>query len=124
MISTINDSIKKLIAGQGVVLVEDPNTSNHNIADCVFYFAMHLHRKRPFPENHILKLGETLPFANHEKFFGHSATQADLDRVMSTLDASFAGAPFITEDLLELEYLRNHYDVPFTTLISCLLYIY
>lgn len=123
VISTMNESIKKLMADQGVVVVEDQSTSNHSIADCIFYFGMQLHRKRSLAENHILEVGEAIPFANHEKLVGHSATQADLDKVMSTLNASFTDSTFLTEDLLDLEYLRNHYDVPFTALISCLLYV-
>ena len=119
----MNAFIKKLVVDQGLVLVTDLKTGNHEITDCIFRYGMKIHRKRKFPANHIAEYGERVPFVDETKLVEHSATQLDLDKVRSTLEASFVASPFLTEDLFDIEYLRNHYDVPFIELMSCLLFL-
>jgi hypothetical protein len=47
-------------------------------------------------------------------------SETALEKVLATVHASLDTTPILTEDLLDIEYLRNHYDVSFVDFMCCL----
>ena len=119
MLSSINSLAKTVVSENCVIVVDDVKKKSFQISDCLFRFGMKAHRKREMPPSHQIGLDADFPFINDDEISEHSASQSDLDKVRATLDATFASGSFVVEDLFDVEYLRNHYDVPFVELICC-----
>jgi hypothetical protein len=123
VIAKLNNFIKKVVVQQAVVLVADVAAREKDISSCIFRFGMKADKRKNMPESHVMLLGDELPFVHSSDLTEHAASQDDLNKVLSTLEASFSSSMCVTEDLLDLEYLRSHYDVPFVEFVCCLSYL-
>jgi hypothetical protein len=123
LLASINVLAKTLVSENCVVVVDDVHRTSFKISDCFFRFGTKPHRKHSMPASHQLGLDADFPFVDDNSIKEHSASQNDLDKVRATLNAAFAAGDFFIEDLFDVEYLRNHYDVPFVELICCLTFL-
>ncbi len=123
LLASINTFAKTMVSEHCVVVVDDIRKKSFQISDCLFRFGAKPHRRRDLPPSHQLGLDADFPFVDGDLIAEHSPSQSDLDKVRATLNATFASGDFVVEDLYDVEYLRNHYDVPFVELICCLTFL-
>jgi len=119
----LNNFLTKVVTKQAVVFVADVTAPEMDIASCIFRFGMKADKRKSMPESHLMLLGHEMPFLHGTHLIEHTANENDLKKVRSTLDAAFNLSAYLTDDLLDLEYLRSHYDVPFVEYVCCLSYL-
>ena len=117
LLASLNVLISGIFSNNAFILVEDPTKSRLTVGDCMFRYAFVFKDKRS--NDRIVGL-DNGSFKHAELISDHSIDQEVYRKVMDNVLAKLDGVEKFAEDLLEIEYLRNHYDVSSAQFLSCL----
>lgn len=117
----INYMIANIIERNAVVIVADVAASKTLLSDCIFRFGFQLRAGDSMPESRIAALDATV-FKYSEAMCDHSVVLDTFDKVTDRLQGKLAHGGSFSEDVLDIEYIRNHYDASVAQFLCCLAY--
>jgi hypothetical protein len=106
---------------QYAYVVADPGLERPSIGDCMFKFAFQTKPREEIPASRMLPQGCN-PFLFAELVGEHVLRQEAFERVMANVRGKLESTPHYSEDLIEIEYLRTHYDVTIMEFLCSLTY--
>ena len=111
----------RLIEQSTFVLVTDPKNEKPLLSDCTFKFAFQIKPKEDIPPTRILSQESPL-FLYADVLGAHGLRQEAFDKVMANIAGKMESASHYSEDLVDIEYLRTHYDVTVMEFLCSLVY--